>query len=421
MAELTADEVQDIQAQWPVESKELPPPVRDVYDAWYAFRWAEIKSAVEAMSGSDDCAYELENDEVLTRAEIARLLTVYGWGPVPTGVPKPSVDELKSVLTYTVDENNDPGLRALIFGKIASLEDDLKRAQVTIQSLSRTSSVDGDVDVAGEYDVADAVVQATPASFVSLVPLSKQDRQSLLRKHMGVYPPDIWPKSLSLKEATKLSADIKKASKIELTEFANAVSKWMDRNSVSTKMAGTVWSRLLDLRDDVDRALDEDDQAVIKADALRALLGPMIEAAEAAFTLGLDTSANMRYDVAKKVDVAMGIDHLRVDPHKRGTDDFLSNDTFKLVEAAAKTKTELAIAKQGVFPGSSAYFSNGPPRKPSGGGDGWRKKGKGNGYQGGRSNSNSRGGRGGGRGGRGRGGRGKGKGDKGASSSSGGD
>jgi len=315
-------------------------------------------------------------------------------------VEKPSAADLKSVPTYARSDTGDPDLRTLVLGKMASLEDELKRAQATIQSLSRTSSVDGDGDVAGDYDVADAVLAAVPDSFVNLVPLSKKERRTLLQKHLGVYPPDTWPKSLSLKEATKLSADIKKASKIELTEFANAVSKWMDRNSVSTKMAGTVWSRLLDLGENIDGVLEEDTDAVFRADQLKTLLDPVLEAAEAAFTLGLDTSANMRYDVAKKVDVAMGIDHLRVDPHKRGTDDFVSDDTFKLVEAAAKTKTELALAKQGVFPGSSGYFSNGPPRKSPGGG-GYRERGKGDGNSGGRSHS--RGGRGRGRG-RGRGG-----------------
>jgi hypothetical protein len=43
--------------------------------------------------------------------------------------------------------------------------------------------VDGDIDVAGDYDIADAVLQALPDSFVSLVPLSKKERQTLLRAH----------------------------------------------------------------------------------------------------------------------------------------------------------------------------------------------------------------------------------------------
>ena len=135
---------------------------------------------------------------------------------------KPPAGELRSVLTYTRDDDSDLGLRALVL----SMRDELKRAQETIQSLSRVSSVDGDIDVAGDYDVADAVLQAVSDSFVNLVPLSKKERQSLLRKHLGVYPPDTWPKSLSLKEAAKLSAEIKSASKIELTELADAVSKW---------------------------------------------------------------------------------------------------------------------------------------------------------------------------------------------------
>ena len=411
MSELSEDEVQEILANWAADSRELPPPVRDVYDAWYNFRFAEIKSAIEAMSADDDFAHEMGGGQAPSRAEMARLLTVHGWDAVPAGVEKPSADELRSAIKYTRNDDNDPSLRALVL----SMKDELKRAQETIQSLSCSSSVDGDIDVAGDYDIADAVLQALPDSFVSLVPLSKKERQTLLRAHLGVCPPDSWPKSLSLKEAIKLSADIKSASKIELTEFANAVSKWMDRNSVATKMAGTVWSRIMDLRENTEGALSEDTESVFRADQLKALLDPIFEAAEAAFKLGLDTSANMRYDVAKKVDVAMGIEHLRVDPHKRGTDDFVSGDTFELVEAAAKAKTELALAKQGVFPGSNGYFSNGPPRKTHGGGGNYKKKGKGGG---GRSYPSSRGGRGGGRGGRGRGG-GRGKASKGDSSGGG--
>ena len=46
-------------AHWAVDSKELPPPVRDLYDAWYNFRFVEIESAIEAMSANDDSAYKM--------------------------------------------------------------------------------------------------------------------------------------------------------------------------------------------------------------------------------------------------------------------------------------------------------------------------------------------------------------------------
>jgi hypothetical protein len=119
--------------------------VRDVCDAWCNFRFAEIKAAIEAMSADDDYAPEMGAGGVPSRADMARLLTVHGWDAVPAGVEKPSAGELRSVLTYTRDNDSDPGLRALV----PSMGDELKRAQEAIQSLSRVSSVDGDIDVQG--------------------------------------------------------------------------------------------------------------------------------------------------------------------------------------------------------------------------------------------------------------------------------
>ena len=91
----------------------------------------------------------------------------------------------------------------------------------------------------------------------------------------------------------------------------------------------------------------------------------------------------MRLDVANRVDVAMSIDHLRVDPLKKESDDFISKDTYKLVEEAAKQKQNLTWAKKGVFPGSQVgNFSGRPPSKTTGGGGkgsggGGRGRGKG--------------------------------------------
>jgi len=184
------------------------------------------------------------------------------------------------------------------------------------------------------------------------------------------------------------------------------VTTFMDRNAVATKMAGTAWSRGIDMRDSLADALDADPDVTFRGDETLSQLETIIETTAAAFRLNLDTSANMRYEVSKRVDVAMGIDHLRVDPHKRGTDDFLSEDTYKLVETAAKIKSNLAIAKKGVFPGTAGYFSHRPSPKPSGGGGNYKKRGKGSGgasYGG----SSSAGGKGRGSGGK------KGKGSKG--------
>jgi hypothetical protein len=102
----------------------------------------------------------------------------------------------------------------------------------------------------------------------------------------------------------------------------------------------------------------------------------------------------------------MGIDHLRVDPLKKQADDFISDDTYKLVEEAAQKKQNLSWAKQGVFPGSQhGHFSGKPPpRKSSGGGYSSRGRGSSNGGRGRGRGGKGRGGKGGGRGRGGKGG-----------------
>ena len=70
MSELSEDEVQEILANWAEDSRELPPPVRDVYDAWCNFRFAEIKSAIEAMSADDDFACEMGEGQCLQNINV---------------------------------------------------------------------------------------------------------------------------------------------------------------------------------------------------------------------------------------------------------------------------------------------------------------------------------------------------------------
>ena len=74
----------------------------------------------------------------------------------------------------------------------------------------------------------------------------------------------------------------------------------------------------------------------------------------------------------------MGIGHLRVDPTKRDKDDFVSDDTYKLVELEAKKKQNLVWAKAGTFADMQAgrFFGKPPSQNPGGG---KRKRGNGRG------------------------------------------
>ena len=137
-----------------------------------------------------------------------------------------------------------------------------------------------------------------------------------------------------------------------------------DRNSTAAKMSATSWSRAQDFISVLEDQIGQDPDVVFRGDALLETARALAGTAEAAFLLTMDTAVHARLSVAKKVDVAFGIDHLRVDPAARPKDDFISDDTFKIVETAAKRKQNLSWAQQGIFPGSHiGHFSQRPRGK----------------------------------------------------------
>jgi hypothetical protein len=173
----------------------------------------------------------------------------------------------------------------------------------------------------------------------------------------------------------------------------------LERNDFTTKMAGTLWSHVLDSMEELREQLESDPDVLFRADNILKQFEELEGCARSTFVLGMDMSSHLRLNVSRRVDTAMGIDHLRVDPLKRAADDFISPDTYKLVEEAAKQKQNLTWAKQGVFPGSRAgHFSGYPPPKTSGGGGFSRGGGRGQGGKG-RGKGSGRGGKGRGKGG----------------------
>ena len=216
------------------------------------------------------------------------------------------------------------------------------------------------------------------------------------------------PGKLMLKGSSNYSKDMQKAQILAFIQCALDAQKFLEWNDSfsATKMAGTCWSHVLDMTADVSQAVTSDPDAWFRADDILERLQVAQICAESTFSFGLDASVHMRLSVANRVDEAMGIKHLRVDPLKAGEDDFMSDDTYKLVQAEAEKKQNLTWAKQGDFPRSkagSSFFGKPSQKYPRGG--------KSNTYQ----NKKQSGGRGSGRG-RGRGGKGrdKGKGGRGS-------
>ena len=399
---MTDAEIQQVLGAWPIDNTGLPATVQALFDAWSGLRMVDINAAVRTLHDEPNSGFTRPSAVGFTKLRKCRTLNAYG---VSCGaIPAPSDSDIRSIVSSSAPVVGDGGSDA-IAEKFRKPEEKLSEAQGKIATLVRQqAAIEDNNDVTADYEVHDDVLQAVPASFVSSNPLSTKERQALLRNHAGSYPEDKWPPKLVMKDSTKNSKEMQKAKKYTLPQFATEVSSFMLWNDRSTKMSGTVWSRVLDLQTDAQAELDSNPDGWFRADDLVHQLDEVRQCAEAAFRLSMDVSASMRLNVAKKVDVAMGIDHLRVDPVKKRADDFISDETYKLVEAEAKKKQNLAWAQQGHFPGSRAGdFSRRPPSKSAGGGG--RSSSRGGNGNGGRSSNHS---------GRGRGrGRGRGKGDKG--------
>ena len=287
--------------------------------------------------------------------------------------------------------------------QLAAQQEMLREAHDTTAALARQlAAIEDHRDVTADYQVRESVLGSVPESFVNTKPLTNKERSKILRDHAGIYPEGRWPPKLVLKESTKNSKELQNAKKITLASFTTEVSSIMQWNERTAKMCGTTWSRCLDMLEDINTLLDSDPDGWYRAEDLKEELSKIVGCAEASFKLGVDTPVSLRSMVAKKIDVATGVDHLRVDTRKPKTEDFVSSETYKLIEAEAKKKQNLAWAQQGFYPGSrnanAHVFGRPPPKSSGGGGKQTSKQGRG------RSQSGRGKGRGRGRGaGRGRG------------------
>ena len=342
MAALTAAEIQTVLDAWPSSDGDLPGTVRAAFDSWNDLLTPTINAAVQALN--DNPASEFTTPgrvRGFNKPHKCRTLAVHGV-EATAGGPTPSPAELRSMLPASGDAVSE---------KIRLLETQLLQQKDTIASLVRQqNAVDAERDVTADYEINDKVLAKVPTSFLDHDPLSKKERRKVMRDHQGVYPEGRWPNKLALKASTRNSKDMQKAAKLTLPQYATEVAKFLERNDTSTKMSGTAWSRVLDMQHDLETSITSDPDAWYRADEILEQMQEIAACAQGAFTFGLDMSVNMRLNVANRVDIAMGINHLRVDPFKKETDDFISDDTYKLVEKEAKAKQNLTWAKQGHFP-----------------------------------------------------------------------
>ena len=195
----------------------------------------------------------------------------------------------------------------------------LTRQATIMDSLVRqAAAMDADRDVTADYEINPSVLALVPKSFLEHGPLSKVERRATSRNHQGVYPDDGWPNGLAMKESTRNSSDMQKAKKLTLPQYSVEVSKFLERNDFTTKMTGSALSRVVDMKQQMVENLTSDPDAWHRADDMLERLTVAQSCAESAFVFGLDSAVHLRLSVANKVDTAMDIKHLRVDPLKKG-------------------------------------------------------------------------------------------------------
>ena len=379
---LSTDEIDRVLKAWPDDDTSLPPSVLEGLLRWRSETYHTIDPAIQALETDTTRSFKTPSRARFPKEARCRTLVAFGVG-VPNGGPTPNPADLRSMIPNNSSTSSprssiatqdrregsekDDVSSASGDDRMARLEDQLRTAQATIDSLVRQTLEVEDKDVTTDYAVNDTVMAIIPKSFLTLNPLSKKERLHLCRMNQGSFPEGVWPNRLALSESTKNS--IKNAAKLSLTQLATEVGLFIDRNDYTTKMACTTLSRLTDDIADVQAQLDVDPDLMFRGDEVLQQLKLLEPGVRATVQLGLDLSVHLRLNVSKRVDTAMGIDHLRVDPFKRKTEDFISPETYKLVEQEAKQKQDLTWAKQGHFPGSRAgHFLGRPPPKSSGGG-----------------------------------------------------
>ena len=163
----------------------------------------------------------------------------------------------------------------------------------------------------------------------------------------------------------------------------------MARNAHTVKMTGTVYSRIIEMREELEARRAEDDSfkedLLVPLEDILSFLSTLEEAASGAMDIAIDNQTLMRTAVSRRLEEAIGVAHLRPEAGKKAREDFLSSETLSLIEAAATRSEDLSWAAEGQKRLKNQRSSHGyrSQKTPGSGKDTWgtgiapRSKGKG--------------------------------------------
>jgi hypothetical protein len=138
-----------------------------------------------------------------------------------------------------------------------------------------------------------------------------------------------------------------KDAKISLLDFAQTeVTKFMRANARTVRLSGTVFSRTLEMQQDLGSFIDQNPHAsAIPLDMVVEFVDKMVDAARGTYAISIDTQTTLRLAVSLRLEKALKVDHLTTtNPLKAEREDFIPPSAMRHIEDAAKRNLDLSWA-----------------------------------------------------------------------------
>ena len=294
--------------------------------------------------------------------------------------------------------------------RVAELERLIASQDERIRQLFAQQLAEPHEDVSSAYVVLDEVwhllgkhATENKCSWLSIPALKRREISEIVRTQSGTYP--AFPCELDIIGGMKKLPGVKDAQ-ISLLDFAQTeVVKFMRANARTVRLSGTLFSRTLEMQNDLAAFVADNPQASeIPIAWVVEFVDKVVATSRGTFATSIDTQTALRLAVSHRLEKAMKVDHLTTtNPLKAEREDFIPPSAMRRIEDAAKRNLDLSWALDQTH--GKASFSGRRPENSSRGGKAdyarQRSRGAGSGKDGhGKS----------GKGGKGSGGRGRGRG-----------
>jgi hypothetical protein len=235
--------------------------------------------------------------------------------------------------------------------RVAELERMLAAQEERIRQLFAQQLAEPHEDVSSAYVVLDEVWQLLGkhptedrCSWLSIPALKRREIGEIVRTQSGTYPH--FPCELDVIGGMKKLPGVKDAQ-ITLLDFAQTeVVKFMRTNARTVRLSGTVFSRTLEMQQDLASFIDENPHATeIPLDWVSEFIDKLVGATRGTFATSIDMQTVLRLAVSHRLEKALKVDHLTTsNPLKAEREDFIPPTAMRRIEDAAKRNLDLSWA-----------------------------------------------------------------------------